>query len=82
MVELLLHNASLPKHLSQIASLPRGSGEGNSFRTLPQRRGAVGSGTPLIYCQTAQGAVGPLQYTATPHWAEGRGVHRCIATMQ
>ena len=37
------------------ASLPRGSGQWNSWNTLPHYRGAVGNGTPAIQCLTAWG---------------------------
>ena len=49
------------------ASLPWGSGQCNSYKTLPHCPGAVGSATPTMHCLTALGqwAVQLLQNTAS-----------------
>ena len=39
--------------LQYTASLPRGSGQWNSYQALPHFPGAVGSGTPAIHCLIA-----------------------------
>ena len=59
-VELLQYTATLPGGSWQCsscnaltASLPGGSGQCNSCNALPHCLGAVGSGTPAIYCLTA-----------------------------
>ena len=57
------------------ASLPGGSGKGNSYNVLPQNPGAAGSGTPATYCLTAGGqwALELLQHIASLPGAVGGG---------
>ena len=72
-VELLLCTATLPRgqepseHRPCTPSLPRGSGQWNSFHALPYCLGVVDSATLAIHCRNAWGwwAVQLLQHTAS-----------------
>ena len=50
-------------HLN-VALLPKGSGQWNSFCVLPHCLGAVGSGAPAVHCLNGQWAVELVLYTA------------------
>ena len=62
----LLGGSGQCKSCKVLHSLPKGSGQRNSYNEVPPCPGAVGSGTPAMHCPTARGqwAVQIVQCTA------------------
>ena len=80
--------ASIAELLQCTASLPGGSGQCKNCNALPHCLGAVGSGTPVKHCHTAQGqwAVELLQCTASlpggrGQWNSRNALPHCLGAV-